>query len=266
MALFVALDYAGRRGTTCGRSRADPHAEARLTPWLRWQHTVLTVLFIGLVYTGFVHRFPDAFFSWPFKALAGGNAAARAPAPDLRVGVRRVLRRPPGARSSARRPGARYARALWFALGRPQGRDRRQLAFNLGLRRDRPPRRRWNYAEKAEYWALVWGSVVMVDHRASCWCSPRPCCDCWPKVCAGPRAGDPLLRGRAGDAGDRGVACLLGRLRPARVPDEPGVAHREEGEPRRACGPAHGARGAGGGRGRAPARTRTPTPYVKSPE
>jgi hypothetical protein len=37
-----------------------------------------------------------------------------------------------------------------------------QLAFNLGLRRTPPPPRRWNYAEKAEYWALVWGSIVMI--------------------------------------------------------------------------------------------------------
>ena len=37
-----------------------------------------------------------------------------------------------------------------------------QLTFNLGLRQTPPPHRRWNYAEKAEYWALVWGSVVMI--------------------------------------------------------------------------------------------------------
>jgi thiosulfate reductase cytochrome b subunit len=35
------------------------------------------------------------------------------------------------------------------------------FAHNIGLRKTPPPSRRWNYAEKAEYWALVWGSVVM---------------------------------------------------------------------------------------------------------
>ena len=30
------------------------------------------------------------------------------------------------------------------------------------MRKTPPPHRRWNYAEKAEYWALIWGSVVMI--------------------------------------------------------------------------------------------------------
>jgi hypothetical protein len=36
------------------------------------------------------------------------------------------------------------------------------LRYNLGLGGRRPPHRRFNYVEKAEYWALVWGSVVMI--------------------------------------------------------------------------------------------------------
>jgi cytochrome b subunit of formate dehydrogenase len=36
-----------------------------------------------------------------------------------------------------------------------------QVSFNLGIAPAPPPHRRWNYAEKAEYWALVWGSLVM---------------------------------------------------------------------------------------------------------
>jgi cytochrome b subunit of formate dehydrogenase len=160
MALFVALDYLKKARDHVRAVKADPRAEPRLTPSLRWQHTVLTVLFIGLVYTGFVHRFPDAFFSWPFKAFSGGSAA------------RALLHRVFGwaftglfvfhlAALVGTPAGRRYARALWFAWT-----DVKDaigvVAFNLGLRRNRPPARRWNYAEKAEYWALVWGSAVMV--------------------------------------------------------------------------------------------------------
>lgn len=54
-----------------------------------------------------------------------------------------------------------YLKALWFAwhdvldgLG--------VLLFNLGLKKTAPPHREWNYAEKAEYWALMWGSIVMI--------------------------------------------------------------------------------------------------------
>ncbi|WP_054521628.1 cytochrome b/b6 domain-containing protein [Thermanaerothrix daxensis] len=35
------------------------------------------------------------------------------------------------------------------------------LAFNLGLAKERPKMGRYNFVEKAEYWALVWGLVIM---------------------------------------------------------------------------------------------------------
>ena len=159
MALFITLDYVRKSREHVRRVKADPHAEMRLTPWLRHQHTVLTVLFIGLVYTGFVHRFPEAFFSWPFAVMPEGNA------------VRALLHRIFGwafvvffgvhlgllVGTSA---GRGYARALWLAWHDATD-AAYQWLYNVGLRKSPPPRRRWNYAEKAEYWALVWGSVVM---------------------------------------------------------------------------------------------------------
>jgi cytochrome b subunit of formate dehydrogenase len=57
--------------------------------------------------------------------------------------------------------GHAYLRQLWLArhdfsdfVG--------TLLHNLGLRAQPTPARRFNYAEKAEYWALVWGSFVMI--------------------------------------------------------------------------------------------------------
>jgi cytochrome b subunit of formate dehydrogenase len=35
------------------------------------------------------------------------------------------------------------------------------MAFHLGLRRARPAFRTFDYTQKAEYWALVWGTWVM---------------------------------------------------------------------------------------------------------
>ena len=160
MALFVALDYARKTRDHVAAVKASAHAEERLSPALRRQHVVLMVLFAGLAYTGFVHKYPDAFFSWPFKAFESGNAA------------RALIHRVCGWAFSvffvvhlgalAGTPAGRtYARALWFVWD-----DVRDaigvVMFNLGLRQAHPPERRWNYAEKAEYWALVWGSVVMV--------------------------------------------------------------------------------------------------------
>lgn len=35
------------------------------------------------------------------------------------------------------------------------------VLYNLGMRRTPPPFDRYSFAEKAEYWALVWGTVIM---------------------------------------------------------------------------------------------------------
>jgi len=36
------------------------------------------------------------------------------------------------------------------------------ITYNLGIRKERPRFGRFSYVEKAEYWALVWGAVVMI--------------------------------------------------------------------------------------------------------
>jgi cytochrome b subunit of formate dehydrogenase len=58
----------------------------------------------------------------------------------------------------------RRGRGLVFDL-LPSLRDVRQawgnVLYLIGLRREPPAFDRFNYIEKAEYWALVWGTVVM---------------------------------------------------------------------------------------------------------
>jgi cytochrome b subunit of formate dehydrogenase len=159
MAAFVTLDYAKKARDHARAVRESGAGEERLPRALRLQHLVLMILFGGLVYTGFVHRYPEAFFSWPFRALQDGNA------------LRGLLHRIFGwafvgffglhlGALLGTASGRAYARALWLrahdltdALA--------QARWNAGLGGAEPPHRRWNYAEKAEYWALVWGSVVM---------------------------------------------------------------------------------------------------------
>ena len=43
------------------------------------------------------------------------------------------------------------------------------MAFHLRLRTDRPLFPRFDYTEKAEYLALIWGTVVMVAHGLVLW-------------------------------------------------------------------------------------------------
>ncbi|MBN2090782.1 cytochrome b/b6 domain-containing protein, partial [candidate division KSB1 bacterium] len=42
---------------------------------------------------------------------------------------------------------------IWDVIG--------MVKYNLGLSSQRPEFERYNYAEKAEYWALIWGTIVM---------------------------------------------------------------------------------------------------------
>jgi DNA-binding Lrp family transcriptional regulator/cytochrome b subunit of formate dehydrogenase len=159
MASFNLLDYLHKTRAHI-RAVRDSDGESRLTRWMAFQHYLLVGLFLLLVYTGFAHRFPDAFWSWPFRILPDGSS--------LRSLVHRVCGWTFAGFFLAHvvvlvgtRRGREHFRALWFV--RDDLRDAfAQLTYNLGLRPARPPHRRWNYAEKAEYWALIWGSVVMI--------------------------------------------------------------------------------------------------------
>jgi hypothetical protein len=49
------------------------------------------------------------------------------------------------------------------------GEVRGTLLYYLGLQKDRPTFGRFSYAEKAEYWALVWGLIVMATTGLMLW-------------------------------------------------------------------------------------------------
>ncbi len=159
MFLFTAVDYVAKTRAHLKVARSGG-GELRMTPWLRAQHGVLMVLFIALVYTGFVHKYPEAFFSWPFRALDSGGA------------LRGLIHRIAGWTFAAlfffhlvllflTERGRLYLRQL--GLRTHDARDAwGQLLQNLGRRSAPLPPRRFNYAEKVEYWALVWGSFVMI--------------------------------------------------------------------------------------------------------
>jgi cytochrome b subunit of formate dehydrogenase len=160
MAIFNLLDYLRKTRAHIRAVKADANAEPRLTRLARAQHFLLLVLFILLAYTGFVHKFPDAAWSWPFRVLPNGSY------------VRGMIHRVCGWTFAAffvahlialvgTRRGRVNLKALWFVWA--DFKDAvAQFAYNVGLRKTPPPPRRWNYAEKAEYWALMWGSVVMI--------------------------------------------------------------------------------------------------------
>jgi len=167
MVAHNALDFARKlRVSLAGHlGRAEERASSmmhryveRLTLAERIQHALLAISFFTLVYTGFALTYPEAWpFAW-FARMEGGYA------------LRSVTHRVAGVIMIAvslfhvgyllTRRGREMLRAMV-----PRPRDVREAGQNVAYligRRSEPPRfDHFGYIEKAEYWALIWGTVVM---------------------------------------------------------------------------------------------------------
>ena len=131
-----------------------------------WQHTFLMVSFTVLAITGFAFQYSGAWWARMLFGWHGGFV--------LRHTVHRVA------------AVVFMGTAIWHLvyLGRRRGReflrevfpsirDFRQfgqmISHNLGRRPEGPRFGRFSYIEKAEYWALVWGTVVMTVTGLGLW-------------------------------------------------------------------------------------------------
>jgi cytochrome b subunit of formate dehydrogenase len=144
------------RSKLAARRRAHPAMVVRMTVNQRWQHLVLLTSFIILVITGFALKFPNTWFAHVF---------------GMGEHLRGIIHRLAGvALMSAgiyhafyvvrMREGQRLFRDI---LPKPSdGFDAlKAMRYYLGLSSEKPEFGRFNYAEKAEYWALVWGTGLM---------------------------------------------------------------------------------------------------------
>jgi len=134
-------------------------APLRLTLSERVQHALLLVSFITLVITGFMLKFPESFWAAPLVRWEKGL--------PLRGLVHRI--------AGVVLISAGFYHLLYLAFSREGRRDLRAMlpkvrdmrdavqtvGYNLGYRRESPLYAKFNYAEKMEYWSLVWGTVVM---------------------------------------------------------------------------------------------------------
>ena len=130
------------------------------------QHAVLAISFISLVISGFALRYDEGFVAKFFFGWEGGF--------EVRGTIHRIW------------AVVFILTILWHAFfltttrGRKYVRDMmpikrdftffvRRMLHNLGLCRRMECVQRFNYVEKAEYWALVWGTVVMVVTGLMLW-------------------------------------------------------------------------------------------------
>lgn len=138
----------------------------RMTASERWQHGLLSVSFLVLVYTGFALKFPDNWlFSW-FTALEGGYAIRGWT--HRGAGVVLILAGLWHLGYLSTRQGRTYVVHML-----PRYQDAKETVLNalylVGLRAESPRFDRFSYIEKAEYWALIWGSGVMITTGLMLW-------------------------------------------------------------------------------------------------
>ena len=128
----------------------------RLSVNQRAQHWLLLTSFIVLVFSGFALQYPDATLAW----LLGSSEY-----------LRRIIHR---AAAVIMLVAGTY-HLLYLALSKegrqwvrdmlPKLKDVRDVIGNfsyyLGAKRVKPRIGRFGYAEKAEYWAVVWGTFIM---------------------------------------------------------------------------------------------------------
>lgn len=140
----------------------------RMTVNERIQHGTLAISFILLVITGFMLRYPEAWWVASIRNLSD-NAF------EWRSWIHRI--------AGVVMVAASLYHIIYVsftARGRqlikdlvPKAKDMfdaiHVMKYNFGLLKDKPKFARFGYVEKAEYWALVWGTIVMALTGAIMW-------------------------------------------------------------------------------------------------
>lgn len=174
MAVHNAADFIkkSRRRLQVRRGEIPEHAGRglylRMTLSERLQHGSLLVSFILLVITGFMLRYPDAWWVVWIRNLSDSIF-------DLRGLVHRI--------AAVVMVGASLFHIGYLAFTErgkallkdllPRVQDVRDaiavLKYNFGLSTVKPRFGRFSYIEKSEYWALVWGTIVMAVTGVIMW-------------------------------------------------------------------------------------------------
>jgi len=128
----------------------------RLSRNQRWQHLLLLTSFGLLVLSGFALQYPNSSLSWllgssePFRRIVHRAAAVVM----LIVGIYHLVYL--GVTKDGRR---------WIIDMAPKRKDVtdvfQNFAYYLGFAKVKAKIGRFGYAEKAEYWAVIWGTLIM---------------------------------------------------------------------------------------------------------
>ena len=168
----------------------------------RWQHAVLALSFITLAVTGFALKFPDS----GLAAMLGSSEPVRrwihriAGIVLLLTGLYHLIH------VLRTQEGRRLIKDL-FPVKKDLADLRCAVRYLAGWSDEKPKIGRFGYAEKMEYWAVLWGTHHHGRDRADDLVQAGR--DAIPAALGGGRgADDSLLRGRAGVPGDCRLALL----------------------------------------------------------
>ena len=139
----------------------------RMTRMLRWQHGLVMLCFPLLGYSGFALKYPEGWWAAPLLRW------------EAQIGLRGLLHR----LAASVLIGA----LLWHLIQLCASREARRklsglkpsmhdlhdavamLRYNLGLTRNRPECGKFSYIEKIEYWAFIWGMIIMTSTGLLLW-------------------------------------------------------------------------------------------------
>ncbi|MFN7992912.1 MAG: cytochrome b/b6 domain-containing protein [Bryobacteraceae bacterium] len=137
----------------------------RMLAFERIEHAMLVISFMTLVWTGFALKYPDQWWGRPLMGWEGnlrGLVHRIAAVVFMSVTVIHAI-------SLVSNP---RLRRHWKELV-PNVADAREalanFAYRVGLRSADPGRSAHSYVEKAEYWAVVWGAIVMIVTGVMLW-------------------------------------------------------------------------------------------------
>jgi formate dehydrogenase gamma subunit len=141
---------------TAARLRRTERSVVRMTASQRWQHLILATSFIALAVTGFALKFPD---SWLAKVLGPSEPFRRwshrvAGIVMLAIGLYHLIY------LLATRDGRKLLTDL-FPVKKDLADVWQAVRYLGGFTKDKPKIGRFGYAEKLEYWAVVWGTIIM---------------------------------------------------------------------------------------------------------
>ena len=141
--------------------------EVRMLPFERVQHAVLVISFVALVWTGFALKYPGQWWARPLLLWE-----SRGPVREIAHRIAACVFIAVSVTHLVSLMASRRLRNHWKLMW-PRMNDATEaatnFAYNVGLRHTPAPRSGHSYIEKAEYWAVVWGAIVMAVSGIMLW-------------------------------------------------------------------------------------------------